>query len=234
MTRLPTPLLVLVFAGSLGLALGASTVFARRLDRLGTRLGWPEALVGLLTATAADGPELTSAIIAIAQGSGAVGAGVVVGSNLFNLAAMVGAVALVTPVPIRIGRRDLIEEVGVALAVTGSATLVLAGLLPAWIGLAACGFAAFLYVEALDLPRRPAAPTAAVAAPGRRGVEPAASAATKRQNRPGRAETSRRGRSAIRIVPARTERARVCPRGRDRFDAGAEIKRTGADADRRE
>src|SRR6478736_3840479 len=116
MTRLPTTLVLLVFAASLGLALGASTVFARRLDRLGTRLGWPEALVGLLTATAADAPELTSAIIAIAQGSGAVGAGVVVGSNLFNLAAMVGAVALVAQAPIRIGRRELVQEAGVALA----------------------------------------------------------------------------------------------------------------------
>jgi cation:H+ antiporter len=158
MARLPTLIVLLIFAGSLALALGASTVFARRLDRLGTRLGWPEALVGLLTATAADGPELTSAIIAISQGSGAVGAGVVVGSNLFNLAAMVGAVALVTPVPIRIGRKALVEEVGIALAVTGAATLVLAGLLPAWIGLSACGVATFFYIEGLDLPRRPPAP----------------------------------------------------------------------------
>jgi cation:H+ antiporter len=138
MTRLPTILVILVFAGSLALALGASIVFARRLDRMGSRFGWPEAIVGLLTATAADAPELSSAVIAIAHGSSAVGVGVVVGSNLFNLAAMVGAVALVARAPIRsaggswcrVGRR--------ALAVTGAATLVLAGALPAWIGLAAC------------------------------------------------------------------------------------------------
>jgi cation:H+ antiporter len=154
-TRLPTILLVLVFAGSLALTLGASIVFARRLDRLGSRLGWPEALVGLLTATAADAPELSSAVIAIAHGSGAVGVGVVVGSNLFNLAAMVGAVALVARRPIRIGRRELVQEAGVALAVTAAATLVLAGALPAWIGLAACGVAAFLYTEGLDIPLRP-------------------------------------------------------------------------------
>ena len=155
MTRLPTILVLLVFAGSLALTLGASIVFARRLDRLGSRLGWPEALVGLLTATAADAPELSSAVIAIAHGSGAVGVGVVVGSNLFNLAAMVGAVALVARWPIRIGRRELVQEAGVALAVTAAATLVLAGALPAWIGLAACGVAAFLYTEGLDIPLRP-------------------------------------------------------------------------------
>ena len=155
MTRLPTILVLLVFAGSLALALGASIVFARRLDRLGSRFGWPEALVGLLTATAADAPELSSAVIAIAHGSGAVGVGVVVGSNLFNLAAMVGAVALVARFPIRIGRSELVQEASVALAVTAAATLVLAGALPAWIGLAACGLAAFFYIEGLDIPRRP-------------------------------------------------------------------------------
>jgi cation:H+ antiporter len=154
-TRLPTILVLIVFAGSLALALGASIVFARRLDRLGSRLGWPEALVGLLTATAADAPELSSAVIAIAHGSGAVGVGVVVGSNLFNLAAMVGAVALVARFPIRIGRRELVQEASVALAVTAAATLVLAGALPPWIGLAACGLATFFYIEGLDIPRRP-------------------------------------------------------------------------------
>jgi len=118
------------FAASLALAFGASMVFARRLDRLGRRLGWPEAMVGLLTATAADGPELASAIVAITQGSGAVGVGVVVGSNLFNLAAMVGAVELVARTPIRVGRSELVQEVSIALAITGAAPLVLAGALP--------------------------------------------------------------------------------------------------------
>ena len=155
MTRLPTLLVVLVFAASLGLALAASFVFARRLDRLGRRLGWPEAMVGLLTATAADGPELCSAIIAIAHGSAAVGAGVVVGSNLFNLAAMVGAVALVARAPVQIGRRALVQESGVALAVTAAATLVVASALPPWIGAAACGAAIFVYFEGLDRPLRP-------------------------------------------------------------------------------
>ena len=139
MARLPTILLVLVFAGSLALTLGASIVFARRLDRLGSRFGWPEAIVGLLTATAADAPELSSAVIAIAHGSSAVGVGVVVGSNLFNLAAMVGAVALVARAPIRIGRRELVQEAAVALAVTGAATVRLSGVLGKRVDLAGCG-----------------------------------------------------------------------------------------------
>lgn len=155
MTHLPTPLVLLVFAGSLALALAASFVFARRLDRLGRRLGWPEAMVGLLTATAADGPELCSAVIAIAHGSAAVGAGVVVGSNLFNLAAMVGAVALIAREPVRIGRRALVQEAAIALEITAAATLVIAGIFPPWLGVVACGVALFFYIEGLDLPVRP-------------------------------------------------------------------------------
>ena len=71
-------------------------VFARRLDHVGLRLGLPEALLGLLTALAADAPEISSAISALVQHEHAVAVGVVVGSNAFNLAAMLGLSAVVT------------------------------------------------------------------------------------------------------------------------------------------
>ena len=54
-----------VFLVSIGVMLAASAVFARRLDHIGLRLGLPEALLGLLTALAADAPELASAITAL-------------------------------------------------------------------------------------------------------------------------------------------------------------------------
>src|SRR5579862_2369957 len=79
-----------VFLASVALMLGASAVFARRLDEAGLRLGMPEALLGLLTALAADAPEIASAITALVQHQRAVAVGVVVGSNAFNLAAMLG------------------------------------------------------------------------------------------------------------------------------------------------
>ena len=66
----------------------------RRLDRLGVRFGFPEALIGLLTALAADGPEISSALFALIKGAHDVGVGVLVGSNGFNLAAMIGLSAL--------------------------------------------------------------------------------------------------------------------------------------------
>jgi cation:H+ antiporter len=73
----------------------ASAVFARRLDHLGLRLGLPEALLGLLTALAADAPEVSSAVAALVQNQHDVAVGVVVGSNAFNLAAMLGVSAVV-------------------------------------------------------------------------------------------------------------------------------------------
>ncbi|HEX5175200.1 MAG TPA: hypothetical protein VFV91_13765 [Gaiellaceae bacterium] len=92
-----TPILAApVFVASIALMLLASAQFARRLDRAGLRLGLPEALLGLLTAFAADAPEISSAISALVQHEHAVAIGVVVGSNAFNLAAMLGLSALIT------------------------------------------------------------------------------------------------------------------------------------------
>src|ERR671932_136334 len=85
---------VALFLASLVVTLAAAASFARRLDVVGLRLGLPETLLGLLTALAADAPELSSAIAALAKGAHGVGVGVVVGSNVFNLAAMVGVSAV--------------------------------------------------------------------------------------------------------------------------------------------
>jgi cation:H+ antiporter len=154
MTGLPTPFLVAIFALSLAATLAASTIFARRLDRLGRRFAWPEALVGLLTATAADGPELSSAVIAIAHGSHAVGVGIVVGSNLFNLAAMVGGVGLMTGA-VTIGRRALLLEGAVALAVACLAAGVLTRVIAAPVAVALAAGVIALYAWALGFhPRR--------------------------------------------------------------------------------
>jgi cation:H+ antiporter len=99
------------------LTLAAAAFFARRLDAVGLRLGLPETLLGLLTALAADAPELSSAIAALVKGDRSVGVGVVVGSNVFNLAAMIGFGALVAG-HVRVRREALAVEGTVALAVT--------------------------------------------------------------------------------------------------------------------
>ena len=76
---------VLLFLVSLAVTLAAAAFFARRLDRVGLRLGLPETLLGLLTALAADAPEVSSAIAALVKGEHAVGAGVVLALGFFVL-----------------------------------------------------------------------------------------------------------------------------------------------------
>src|SRR5690348_3023338 len=85
-----------VFLVSIAVMLAASALFAQRLDHIGLRLGLPETLLGLLTALAADAPEITSAVVALVQHQHSVAVGVVVGSNAFNIAAMLGLSAVVT------------------------------------------------------------------------------------------------------------------------------------------
>ena len=91
-------------------------------------------LIGLLTALAADGPEISSALAALAKGAHEAGVGVIVGSNIFNLAAMLGLSALLAG-SVRVRRATLIFEGGVGLAVTAIAVLLLLGGLSAILAL---------------------------------------------------------------------------------------------------
>src|SRR5260370_12538536 len=83
------------FLFGLAVTLASSELFARGLTMLGTKLALSEGLLGLLAALGADSPELSSAVIALLAGAGSVGVGGVVGSNLFNLAALLGLSAVV-------------------------------------------------------------------------------------------------------------------------------------------
>jgi cation:H+ antiporter len=117
------------FLLAIGVTLVAAAVFADRLDRVGVRLGFTEALLGVLTAIAADGPELASSVAAILRGERDVGLGVVLGSNAFNLAAMVGVGAIVAR-SVRPRRSSLVIEAVVALALLGATAALLVGGLP--------------------------------------------------------------------------------------------------------
>jgi len=86
---------VLLFAAGVVVSLAASWLLVSRLERLGERAGFSEAWLGLVAALAADTPEITSAVTALARGQASVGAGVVIGSNVFNLAALLGLSAVV-------------------------------------------------------------------------------------------------------------------------------------------
>ena len=92
---MPVALLVLAFLAGAAVSLGTSYVLVTRLERIGGRLGMSEALLGMVAALAADAPEITAAVTALATHQQKVGAGVIIGSNVFNLAALLGLGAVV-------------------------------------------------------------------------------------------------------------------------------------------
>lgn len=85
----------LEFGPAAVISLGASAILVTRLERLSARLDLPEALLGLIVALAADAPEITSAVSALISGQRNIGTGVILGSNAFNLAALLGLAAIV-------------------------------------------------------------------------------------------------------------------------------------------
>ncbi len=125
---------------------------ARGLTRLGTKAGFSEGLLGLVGALGADSPELSSAVIAILAGAGSVGVGVVVGSNLFNLAALLGLSSVVAH-GVRIRRAPLLFDAAVGLLVLAIAAAMVARLASPWAAALALGSLGLLYVLVLAVPR---------------------------------------------------------------------------------
>lgn len=136
---------------SLAVTLAASEALVRGLDRLGALLGLSEGLLGLLTAFGADAPEISSALAALRAGARDVGLGVVLGSNLFNLAALLGLGALLAG-RVHVRREGLILDGGVALLVTLVAAALVSGLLAPGAAAALMALLFIPYLVALGLP----------------------------------------------------------------------------------
>lgn len=137
-----------VFLVSIAVMLAASSAFAGRLDHIGIRLGLPEALLGLLTALAADAPELASAVTALVANRHAVAVGVVIGASTFNIAAMLGLSAVVTA-RIRARHESLELEAFVGLWMIAVAIAVAAGGLGGTAGVVLVAVVAVPYVVLL-------------------------------------------------------------------------------------
>ena len=150
----------MLFCASAAVCLGAAALFADKLDHIGPELGLSEPLVGLLTALAADGPEIAAALIALSAGEKGVSMGVVLGSNVFNLAAMIGMSALLAGA-IHLTRRSLAIEGAVALLAAAIAGGLILDLIPAWLAVAAFMLVAVPYVVLLGRGRLHTSPAEA-------------------------------------------------------------------------
>lgn len=125
-----------VFCLAAAVSLATSYLLVTRLERIGERLGLSEALLGMVAALAADAPEITSAVTALAQHQQKVGAGVIIGSNVFNLAALLGLGGVVAG-SIALHRRVVILGGVIALWVAAVCLVTTTGTIPPAAGLVA-------------------------------------------------------------------------------------------------
>ena len=147
---MPVALAAAAFLAGAMISLATSWLLVSRLERVGERLGLSEALLGLVAALAADAPEVTAAITAMAGRQPRLGAGVVIGSNVFNLAALLGLGAVVAG-RVRLHRRVVVLGGTVAMCVAAACLAVVTGLVPAAAGLVVAVAAMALYAAVLGM-----------------------------------------------------------------------------------
>jgi cation:H+ antiporter len=87
----------LVFAGALGVTLFGAAHYARLLEELTEHEQFSLELLGFLGAVGANIPNYMAALVAFIGGHGLVGIGIIVGSNIYNVAVILGIAALATP-----------------------------------------------------------------------------------------------------------------------------------------
>lgn len=154
-----SPVLLVAFVGCAALSLFASSVLITRIERLGTRWGMTEALLGLVAAAAADTPEVTSALTAMIRGQNEVGIGVVLGANVFQLAALLGLGALAAG-GLKLQRDVVLFEGLAAVWIAVMALGTVSGTTTPWLllGLALVVFVPYVVLAALPPERRATLP----------------------------------------------------------------------------
>ena len=109
-------------SGMLGLWIGADLLVSGA-SNLAQLIGISETVVGLTVVAAGTGaPELFASIVALRKGSTGIALGNMVGSNIFNTIAIIGAASVVAPLPLNIS--DLSVDLIVMAAMTGSLVLL--------------------------------------------------------------------------------------------------------------
>ncbi|MGO8882616.1 MAG: sodium:calcium antiporter [Streptosporangiaceae bacterium] len=146
---MPVAVAVPAFLAGALVSLATSWVLVSRIERVWERLGLSEAMLGIVAALAADAPEVTAAVTAIAGHEQRLGAGVVIGSNVFNLAALLGPGAVVAG-RVRLHRKVVLLGGTVAMCVAIVCLVVVLGILPPLAGLALVLVTVALYALVLS------------------------------------------------------------------------------------
>src|SRR5215470_18052795 len=91
------PLTLGVFLVSLFIVIWASAQFTRKLEKLCEMFHLSIGMLSLLSALGANIPNYVSSALAIASGHSDVGIGIIVGSNIYNIAIILGLCAFFVP-----------------------------------------------------------------------------------------------------------------------------------------
>ncbi|GAB4231400.1 MAG: calcium/sodium antiporter [Methyloligellaceae bacterium] len=115
-------------AGLIGLPLGAQLTVDSAV-KIAMNFGIAEAAIGLtVIAIGTSLPELATTVAAAMRGHAGVALGNVLGSNLFNILAIMGLTALVTPVPVPEVIKQM--DIWVMLGASGAAAIFILGRRP--------------------------------------------------------------------------------------------------------
>ena len=122
----------LVFPIVASIMMIGSFELSKVLERMSSRYRMSRGLMGLIAALGADSPEIASAFTAVFSGEHDLGIGIVLGSNLFNIAALIGMGAILARnLPIQ--RGPLIFNAATSLLVTVVGALTIYFVLnPTW------------------------------------------------------------------------------------------------------
>lgn len=99
--NLSVPIALLYFAGGLLITLLGARFLVKGAIGLAEEMGVSQAVIGLtIVAVGTSLPELVTSVLAARRGHSDVALGNIVGSNIFNIFGILGATAMVKPIPI--------------------------------------------------------------------------------------------------------------------------------------
>lgn len=151
--------LIVLFVLAAAASFAASSVLITRLERVGAAIGVTEAVLGLIAALAADAPEIASAITAVVRGEHTVGVGVILGANVFQLAALLGLGAVVSGRVVVARRVAMFEGIPAILIAVVAALTVAGTVTPVWgLVLGLFVFAPYVWLSSLSPRGRTATP----------------------------------------------------------------------------
>lgn len=104
---------------SIGVLVSGAELLVRSSGRLAVRWGVPTFVIGVtVVGFGTSAPELAASIASATSGHGEIAVGNVIGSNIMNIALVLGLTAMLAPIPVtrRIVRREVLATIAISFA----------------------------------------------------------------------------------------------------------------------